>query len=609
MFSHTLKRRAAVLLTAAAILCCAASAFGWDSESEIMRLKDEVPSMEIYGTNDAVIWLRDNESRILADGSMENLRRLIVMIGEKVPDGWKTLRYTVPAEGGLVVEEAAWYNTMTGMKEGDIPVTDETLPGGAEAKVISVPDDTVGRALVVSIREKRANRYGVDETVNMAGSLPIWEQNISVEVPEGMEIFWTGRDMKEPSVSDSGGRRRYRWQVMNQLPWNGEGFVLNERPMLSFSSKKGLNQSLRSLDEIARSMPPIDPPSSIKGSSVKTAERLIDWVNSPERTLSGYPNDWVRRPDQIPVEGPWTPWEQTLLLNRWLQKLGFESEIWWEGKMPLDASSPASISLLAEPVLEFRLPNAQKTSYFIAGHPFKMNRVPFSIAGREIYAAGDAEYKSKTLPQGSSSDNRLSLLWKLKLDGNGRAEGRLTVSVNGGWSDLFSGNVVPSIDNINDFLLTKLNFAIPGMVLKAAEVSQKTLGYEMVFDVSCVPGIVHGDSMLLRLPGGIPTRVSEMIGREQEYTLRFPFIIDQKVRMSMPKGFRLLQSPPLKQLGDGTKVVLKESITHWPKKAELLADSLWVVKTCNVDGITAQLLKEELAASLRWPVLDLPFKK
>ena len=50
------------------------------------------------------------------------------MMGEKVPEGWKTVRYPVPAGGSLSVEEAAWYNTMTGMKEGDLPVEDRRFP-------------------------------------------------------------------------------------------------------------------------------------------------------------------------------------------------------------------------------------------------------------------------------------------------------------------------------------------------------------------------------------------------------------------------------------------------------------------------------------------------
>ena len=600
----------AVLFMAVLLLVSSNAAYAWNSGDEIARLKKEVPSLETFGENSAVVWLRNNESRMLADGSMETLRCTIVMMGERVPEDWKTLRYPVPANGSLAIEEAAWYNTMTGMKEGSLPVTEEKLAGGAAANVVTVPDDTVGRAVVIVVREKRADRYGVDETINMAGSLPIWEQNVSVELPDGMEIFWIGRDMKEPVITKQNNIQRYRWQVMNQLPWHGEGFVINERPMLSFSSKKGVTQSLRVLNETARSMPSLPLPLSMKGDAARSGAKLIEWVCAPERTLSGYPENWVRPAEQIPPEGPWTPWEQTLLLNKWLASQGWTASLWWEAKMPLDAASPASTTLFAYPILELKQREGAKPSYFRAGLPFTLGRVPSLVAGSEIYGLkNDDEYAAKKLPSGASSDNRLALLWRLKLDEQGKAAGTLDVTVTGGWSDLFSGNAVPSLNRIGAFLMTRINFAIPGMEVVPTAVEPLAAGYKLSFGVKCVPGIIHGGSMLLRLPGGIPLLVSEMIGREKQYTLRFPFIIDQKVRMSMPGGFRMLQTPPLKQLGTGTKAVLKETITHWPKKAELLADSTWVVKSREIDGALAQVLREELAASLRWPVLDLPFRK
>ncbi|WP_278549306.1 hypothetical protein [Cloacibacillus evryensis] len=604
-FKRTVIFAAALLLLSSS----AVAAHAWNSADEIARLKKEVPSLETFGENSAVIWLRNNESRMLADGSMENLRATIIMMGERVPADWKTLRYPVPADGSLSIEEAAWYNTMTGMKEGSLPVNEEKLAGGAAVKVISVPDDTVGRAVVITVKENRANRYGVDETVNMAGSLPIWEQNVSVELPEGMELFWIGRDMKDPVVARQNNVQRYSWQVMNQLPWHGEGFVVNERPMLSFSSKKGVTHSLRMLNDIARSMPAPSVPVSMKGDAARAGAKLIEWVTAPERTLRDYPENWVRAADRIPPEGPWTPWEQTLLLNKWLASQGWTVSLWWEAKMPLNASTPASTTLFAYPILELRPREGAKPSYFKAGLPFAFDRLPSSIAGSEIYGLKDDEYVTKKLPSGSSSENRLALLWRLKLDDQGRAAGTLDVTVTGGWSDLFSGNEVPSLNKIGPLLLAKINFAIPGMNITPTSVEPFSAGYKLSFDVRCVPGIIHGGSMLLRLPGGIPLLVSEMIGREKKYTLRFPFIIDQKVRMSMPGGFKMLQTPPLKQLGSGTKAILKESITHWPKKAELLADSTWVVKNREIDGVLAQLLREELNASLRWPVLDLPFRK
>ena len=131
----------------------------------------------------------------------------------------------------------------------------------------------------------------------------------------------------------------------------------------------------------------------------------------------------------------------------------------------------------------------------------------------------------------------------------------------------------------------------------------------MKFNVKCPAGILHANNLLLRLPGGIPVRVGEMIVESTNYTLRFPFIMDQKVRMQMPKGYNLLMEPSVKKLGVGSKAVLNESINHWPKKAQLVADSTWVVKTTSIDSNLALTMRDELNACLRWPLLDLPFRK
>ena len=427
-----MKLRAAAL---AALLClafagCAFAA--WDSEREIMRLKDEVPSMEIYGSNDAVVWLRNDESRLTASGSVERLRATVIMMGEKVPEGWKTVRYPVPAGGSLSVEEAAWYNTMTGMKEGDLPVEEQTLPGGASVRVVTVPEDTIGRAVVIVVKETRDSRNGVSGTVNMAGDLPIWEQNVSVEVPEGTEIFWSGREMREPTESMSGGSVKYSWQVMNQLPWRGEGFVVNERPMLSFSTNVGVLAGIREANELAASGPQLPMPSGIRGDARAAGGRLIAWVNAPERTLAGYPAGWVRGKGEIPTEGPWTPWEQAFLLHKWLTELGWNSKIWWNAKMYADASSPAAVSLFEGPVLELKAPGASRSTYFAPGIPYSSGRVPLSLAGTELYGDGEKEHKTKKLSDGSASASRLALLWRLKLAADGRAEGKLEVTVTGG---------------------------------------------------------------------------------------------------------------------------------------------------------------------------------
>ena len=80
--NKTLLEKAFALASACALLlCAAASASAWDSGEEIARLKKEVPSLETFGVNSAVIWQRDFESKMLADGSMDIFRRTIIMMG------------------------------------------------------------------------------------------------------------------------------------------------------------------------------------------------------------------------------------------------------------------------------------------------------------------------------------------------------------------------------------------------------------------------------------------------------------------------------------------------------------------------------------------------
>ena len=60
------------------------------------RTRDNAPQRrgcrrwKYTGSNDAVVWLRNDESRLTASGSVERLRATVIMMGEKVPEGWKT---------------------------------------------------------------------------------------------------------------------------------------------------------------------------------------------------------------------------------------------------------------------------------------------------------------------------------------------------------------------------------------------------------------------------------------------------------------------------------------------------------------------------------------
>ena len=596
---------AVTLLFAAGAFASGAFA-AWDAADEVRRLNKEAPSLDGFKGAQALVWLNDRSFRLLADGRMEEESHQIVMMGETIPDEWKELRVPTRENGEVKVEDAAWYNPMTGLREGDLSVSQETLAGGAAATVIKTPNGAAGRAVVLSLRQIYSRRQGIDETISMAGPLPIWEQNVTAQVPEAMELFWSAQDIKDPAVTTANGVKSYKWTVMNQEQWLGKGFLVYKRPWLAFSTKKGLAQNLRSMNELAASVPALPLPAEA-GSGKKGAQKLMEWLSDPRTTLEGYPHGWVRPAAQIPARGPWTPWEKTLLLSKWLKALGWKSEVWWQAPTELDEDSPSSASLWTAPVLE--VSDGGKGVLCEAGQASDFGKTSPSIAGSNIYHLTGDKARKRTVRVGSPSDHRLDLLWVLDLDNKGTAAGKLTVSVTGAWTELFSDGSMPSLNSMGELVKSKINFALPAMTITPVAVKPEGSGYKMEFTVRCMPAILNGGDLLLRLPGGIPSDVGEMINQQSDYTFRFPFTIIQRVRMDMPGGYRMLQEPPVSKLGVGTKALLNESIIHWPKKAQLVADSVWTVKLLDVSGDYSRLLKQELSACLRWPVINIPFRK
>ncbi|MEG2018872.1 MAG: hypothetical protein RRZ70_00100 [Synergistaceae bacterium] len=597
-----------ILISFSVILLLTSQLLAWDTTTEVRRLNKEAPSIDGYSKAKALIWLRDNDYKMLADGTMQHTKYTVVMMGEEIPLEWEEIKLPVPDSGTVEINEAAIYNPMTGLKEENLAITDETLDGGATAKVIKVSEKAIGRAVVFVVRTTYPKHYGIDSTIKMASNLPIWEQKVTAELPEGKEIYWTGKEIKTPTIIKKSGVQKYTWTVMNQPAWTGEGFVVYKLPSLTFSSKKGVNEGLRDMETLVKSVPSIPLPIVSKGSSEKTAKNLMDWLSAPERQLNGYPQDWIRSAEQIPTKGPWTKWEQTLLLNKWLKTLGWESEVWWQADGEITKESPLSTSTWISPVLMTGPGNGKKEIYQ-AGQTTDYGIISPTISGTHIYALKNGEFTKKKVSDGKASYNRLYFAWRLALDDNGKATGKLSLLVTGGWIELFSKGTIPTKEQVTQLVKHKVNFAIPGMSLEPESVKTIPSGYKIDFDVKCNPGIILAGNLLLRLPGGVPSSVGEMVGKNDDYTLNYPFTIEQTVKVDMPKGYRLLQTPPVKNIGEGSKATLKETIIHWPKKAQLIAESRWIVKTTDIKAPLSNALKEELNALLRWPVIDLPFVK
>ncbi|MFA7208360.1 MAG: hypothetical protein WC084_06825, partial [Synergistaceae bacterium] len=73
----------AIFLTLlSAFLVLPAEAEAWNTAEEVRRLNKEAPSIEGFAGATSVVWLKNNDFRMLNDGTMEDTLHYVVLTGE-----------------------------------------------------------------------------------------------------------------------------------------------------------------------------------------------------------------------------------------------------------------------------------------------------------------------------------------------------------------------------------------------------------------------------------------------------------------------------------------------------------------------------------------------
>ncbi|MDO4988212.1 MAG: hypothetical protein Q4E17_04205 [Synergistes sp.] len=577
---------------------------------ELLRLKNAVPSAETFGGG-SVIWQRGDVMTADANGAFEKKRTLVVMFGEHIPDGWQEIVYPHTEDSSFAVEEAARYNPVTCIKEHDLSVARNVkFDEGAEADVVKIDPNCAGSLVVVVTREKTNNTDSIEWAETMSETLPVWERNVEVTIPSLSELFWAASGLGEPTVMSRSKTKTYRWQITNQMPANTSGLLLTTKSALAFSTKKGFAAALKDLDTLAEKFP--EPSSRLLTEAGTGAPKKIEKAVNElwEHHIASFPDDFVRGASDIAASRTYSRWEQAMLAAKLFKHFGYGVNIWWTSKiMPDNDKIPAAHSMLDMPILEITKQGEKKSSYCIAGLPFRFGKVPSAAANVDMFrATEDGDYDTKVLKPRPAAENALDFDWDLKVGDDGSAKGTLNFTVTGGWNSLFDkGDGSVTAENAVDYLTRNIAVAMPNLTFTVKKVHTMESGYKIAFAVECIPAIVHADRMLMRIPGAVPRAVAEIMNEKDIIAIHFPFKITQNIRMKMPKHFRLMQMPPLSEMGSGTKSVLRHAIKHWPGK--LAAESIWTVKDIDSGGRTAQTVLEELSAQMRWSNMDLPFKR
>lgn len=594
----------------------AAHGDNWNIPDEIRRLYKEAPSIAAYPDVKGVVWLNSFTYDLAPDGTMQKNHRFLMLSGQHRAGEDMAHVIPMPREEGasLVVKEAAWYNPMTGMKEGSLPLR-EISEDGIGRVLVEFPKETEGRVVALATQETYARKPYFDDALFLADEYPIWEQSVTLEIPDGMDLYWQGEGVREPSKRKASGREITSWTLMNQPIWQRPGIVDVKRPSLAFSLRKGLYPYLRSIQEVISKFQAPPPPSDLnlsdKGGPIRAGEDIDAFISKNLLAISGYPSRLMKARELPPVNGPWTPWEGTLIAGRWLEGMGYAVDVYWSQAVPISEDGPAALDSWAEPVLVVKAPGVRaKEIYYKAGQAVEFGKIPPSLRGSTIYRLNGSNLEKQDIPRGNASEHTLVQMWKLAMDEQGIARGTLEITATGSWVNVLGYGRVPRAEGLANSIAQDFIFNAPGLSLGSSTVKPIDSGYRMAFKVTASLGIVSGGGILMRVPAVVPRGIEEIGRAGERYSFRFPFTLEQSINISTPKGYKVIGSPPGEEkLGDPKVALLEESMIHWPKRGELEVAGKWTVRTQDVDEALSKVILNELDSYVRWSQTTLPLRK
>jgi hypothetical protein len=594
----------------------------WNIPDEIARLSKEAPSLAAFPGVGGVVWVDSDNYSFTAEGAKKHDNLFLILTGDLSRDGGAARRrIPLPSEDGadLKVTEAGWYDPSTGLRLGDLPRR-EYDESGLRGVEIDFPEEASGCVVAISTTTLAGGEYNLEGVKMLAGEYPVWEQTITVDIPQGMNLYWEGAGIRAPERSSSGGTERVRWTLLNQPVWRSYGILEEGRPALVFSLQHGQISRLKALKELegAPYAPAIPPGiSSVRSSLTRVAQALTNYmsprlIDAIEGADSG--SYRVRPTGDISPDGPWTDCEQVMIAAKWASALGFDARVYWTQKIPVGIDGPASASLWRGPVLKV-VDGSGGEFYFKSGRASDLEKLHPSLYGETLFRAGNSGAAERIeIPRGSASDHLLSQKWKLAMDENGIATGSMELTATGAWVsvmglesiDLSRGDA--SRDDIDASLRENMDFDIPGLVLVAKSMKNSSTALRVVFDVKASSGIVSGNDILFRMTGGIPRCFEDIAAADSKYSFRFPFLFEMNSVISTPKGYRAVSLPGKVQSGD-SKIMLEESLVHWTKKARAESACRWTVRSVNIDEYLLGRVQEQLAGIAGWSRLEIPFRK
>ncbi len=575
------------------------------SSVNMARLTQEAPGLHNYPGSDGVIWYREVNYSLTADGRMEKDSTWIILAKKGLDEKWRNWEIPVYPEGSVEVLHSSLYDPGTSTMM--TPVLAETAESGnMEIVQIRFPELQDEYLIYLSYREIIPKDCRLDDFLWMALDLPLWENRINVNVPQGSELFYSSQGVDPPVIEKQvDATKRYGWSSFNLSPRNRSSLAVNPRSFLAFSLRRGETAFARDIQVLSSpSIPPL--PASVakfnhEANKTSAGSKMIGFIEEAS-LLRGFPASYVRR--NIPENPPWSVFEKVILLSDWLSRAGWNSRLYWSTTQPLTEETPDTGGLVSMPILEITPPGGSSVFYQL-GQGFSNSDLPPQMWGRTVYGYQDGALLKRQLPKGEASDHRLNINWILDLTEDGTLSGNLEILVRNGWKAMLLEDGRAFDESVSGMLYS---LKIPGFDPDKIKISPIKYGSRITVPVMFNSAIISGNNLLLNFPPVLLDPLLDLGKMEPGYELKFPFVVDHSFEISFPDGYETVALPATSDRDFGV-IRLNEDISINKKKRRISGNIKLLVNTDGIDTSIHRALIESLREWLMWMDKTVPLHK
>ena len=529
------------LLAVLAAICLPLSAFALPlTTQEIADMVQECPTLDDYPDSPAVIWSK--KLLYTQDSKKREVKTVsyVILCSPYANPAWLCDEMIAPAGGSIELEQAAIFDP------GSLEIIKHLTPSVAELAKghiqFDFPDLYDDYVLVLSYRQIFSEPDVLEDIAWLGSEYPTWEGSVQVRVSPDSELLYTSSKGVSPTKTEDANFRRYGWFYFKQPANRGVvGIVESSDPYVLFGLSRGEERAVAAMNELAGRVWPEMPSIYVESEGGKR-EKVLNTIERFWRSPARIRGDGTfRSKELVPELGPWTTCETAYVLAEWLEKQGWKAEVWFQHAVPQAKDSISCLPAFGHPVLHLTEPGAKKSFYYVPGQPGEGGKIPAILRGKEIYTGGSNKLRKKSFSPSDMSKNRLSIAWNIKADAECNVEGTIDIRVRQAWTESFE-----ALSSGRKELIYELFPGLRGWINLEDEFEVKPLGsqgFKIVLPVKANSGIQAPNGLMIGVPSVIPAPILRLHDIDSSAVLKFPFVIEQSYRISLPKNFRVLSVP------------------------------------------------------------------